>query len=370
MQFICKTADFARALGIARRGVATRSTLPVLKMVLIEATAEGLQLSGTNLEVSIRCRIKADVAKDGAICLPADLLQKVVGGMGEHKLQGKADKAMKLGLTCGSHSASLSGIAADEFPALIIGEGDEITLAASDLQYLLKGVVYAVGDDISRPVLSGAHVAFGKDCVTMEATDGYRLARVTKRLDWQQTPTDMIVPRNSLIQLLHCLSGESVRVRPHARNGRIDFLMPDVDVVSQLIEGVFPDAQQLVPDPSRYASEICVQVDEFASVCKLALAFTEKGNHLIKITIREDSLRLWAGSSEYGHYYEADVPAAVQGKTGYEVAVNPLYLLDAMDAANCEKIDMAIIDHASPIVIRPTDYPDATHIVMPMYVHK
>jgi len=251
MKVSCTQANLARGLSIVGRAVATRSTLPVLSNILLSTEESRLKLSATNLEIGITCYVPAKVEREGATTTPARLLTDFVNSLsGERVDLDLITRTQTLHIKCERSEANIKGIDAQEYPLILVPEDQNpIRIGTEELQQMIDRVAFAAATDESRPVLTGVHAELGADAFTFAAADSYRLSVSSMPLQrGPETPTSVIIPARAL-QELRRISGEetTIEVRVAPNRNQIFFHLDSVDLVSQLVEGSFPDYKQIIP---------------------------------------------------------------------------------------------------------------------------
>ncbi|MBI2861988.1 MAG: DNA polymerase III subunit beta, partial [Chloroflexi bacterium] len=252
MKLSCLQENLARSLALVSRAVPTRSTLPVVNNVLLACEASRLKLSATNLEIAITTWTGAKIEEEGAITVPARLLTEFVNSLGPDRIDmtlNPRNRALKI--SCQRYEAEIKGIDADEFPPVPKPEdGITTTVEAQALQEAIHQVVFATATDDTRPVLAGVNAIFEGDTLTLAAADGFRLAvrklPLEKPVERRQ---ECIIPARALSELARIISDDVERVEIILTPGRGQtfFSLGDVELVSRLIEGAFPNYQQIIP---------------------------------------------------------------------------------------------------------------------------
>ena len=376
MKVMCPQESLARGLGIVGRAVATRSTLPILSNILMQTDDGRLKLSATNLEIGIRCWVKADVSDAGAITVPARLLGEFVHqlppGTVTLDLNGR-NQTMRL--TADRHKAEIKGIDAADFPVLpAIDDGVRFSVGTRVFKEMIQQVVIAAATDDARPVLTGVLLVADPDAgrLTLAASDGFRLSVRESELD---APIDgrlqLIVPARALAELQRVASDDDETIDiaiPPARN-QVLFQLKDIDIVSQLIEGNPPDYEKIIPTAA--ATRAVVNTKAFLGAARIASSFARDAANVVRLALAPGdelggSVTISAQSAEVGGN-ESEIEAAVDGEP-MEVAFNARYLLDVLGVVNCEQIVLEVASPSSPGVFRPADQTPFTHIIMPMHI--
>ncbi|MBN1318317.1 MAG: DNA polymerase III subunit beta [Anaerolineales bacterium] len=374
MKLTCLQENLAKGLGIVGKAVSTRSTLPVLANVLLATDNSRLKLAATNLELAITCWIGARIEEEGAITVPARTLVDMVNVFSSEQVDMDLNlRTNTLGLTCGRSEANIKGIDASEFPMIPQADPDGIKISPDIFREMISKTAFAAATDESRPILTGVLVQFEDDRVTTAAADGFRLSvsRTTLKEPIGE-PFTLIVPANSLKELFRISSEQKDDINltiPQGR-GQVIFHMENVDLVSQLIDGVFPDYAQIIPGD--YTTRTVVNTSEMRAACRAADIIAREAAHTTRIRIMpEDNLTpghmiIAATSAETGDN-ETEIDALVEGEP-IEVAFNVKYLTDVLNVIDTPQVAVETISDASPGVIKPVGKDDFVHVIMPMHL--
>ncbi len=377
MKVSCLQENLAKGLSIVGRAVATRSTLPVLSNVMLATDGARLKLSATNLEIGIVCWIGAKVEEEGSITVPARLLTDFVNSLPPERIDMELTvRTQTLNLKCARFEANIKGIDAQEFPLIpTAGEDSKISLDPSLLRQMIDQVVFAAATDESRPILTGVLAKFQGEQLTLAAADGFRLSVRTARLSEPVSePITVIVPARALAELSR-ISGEQeqpieVTITP-ARNQAI-FHLANVDLVSQLIEGNFPDYNQIIP--KSYSTRTVVSTGDFLKAAKTANIFARDAANIVRLEIvpggelAPGRVTLTATSAEVGDNV-GEIDAVVEGEE-IEIAFNAKYLIDVLSVVDAAQVALETTTASSPGVIKPVGSEDFTHVIMPMHISR
>jgi DNA polymerase-3 subunit beta len=366
--------NLARGLGIVSRAVSPRSTLPVLANILI-ATDEGrLRLSATNLEMGITCWIPARIDTEGSTTVPArtflDLVNTLPGDQVQFTLE---PKTQNLNIRSGASNNDVKCIDAQEFPPLPVPDlAGAIQLNVADFKEMIRQVVFSASTDDARPVLMGVLMNVEKDKVIMAAADGFRLS-VRKAVLSSNAPhaVNAIIPARALSELARIAGdGEEVvsMVVPKGR-GQVVFRVKDVELVSQLIDGAFPDYQQIIP--RGYKSRTLVSTASLLKACKQAEIFAREGSNVARLDIKSANggsgeVEISATSEETGKN-ETIVEATVDG-SGVLIAFNVKFLREALEVIKTPNVALETSAPNAPGVVRPVGDEDFLHVIMPMHL--
>jgi len=374
MRVSCLQENLAKGLSVVGRAVATRSTLPVLANVMLATDNGRLKLSATDLEIGINCWIGAKVEEDGAITVPARLFIDLVNSLPPERIDMELIvRTQTLNLKCARYEANIKGIDAQEFPpipSLEEGEG-QITLEPDTFRKMIEQVVFAAATDESRPILTGVLAKFEGNQLTLAAADGFRLSVRTAELPVETEPASVIIPARALAELARISAEEetiTLVITPARR--QVLFHMPNVDLVSQLIEGNFPDYQQIIP--RSYATRTVVNTNGFLRACRTANIFARDAANIVRLQIvpggelAPGHMTIAATSAELGDNV-GEIDASVEGDE-IEIAFNVKYLMDVLSVIDTEKIALETTTPSSPGVIKPVGAEDFVHVIMPMHV--
>ncbi|MBE7468329.1 MAG: DNA polymerase III subunit beta [Anaerolineales bacterium] len=380
MQVSCLQENLAKGLSIVGRAVASRSTLPVLSNVLLATDNGQLKLAATNLEIGINCWVGAKVAQEGAITIPARLLSDFVNSLPPERIDLKLDESTQtLNLRCARFESNIKGIDAQEFPIVptAASGGDAIIrLEPSSLRAMIDQVVFAAATDESRPILTGVLVQFNDDNLIMAAADGFRLS--VKATTLKQNFGDVmevIIPARALMELGRITGDQEqpVEVIITPARKQILFHLQDIDLVSQLIEGKFPDYNQIIP--KGYATRSVMDTNSFLKAVRVSHLFARDSANIVKLEITPTGdelmngrITLVATSAELGDNV-ADVDASIEGNP-MEIAFNAKYLIDVLSIIDSPQVALETSAASSPGVLRPIGDDKFTHVIMPMHISR
>jgi len=373
----CLQENLAKGLSIVGRAVATRSTLPVLSNVMLATDGSRLKLSATNLEIGIVCWIGAKVEEDGSITVPARLLTDFVNSLPPERIDMELTvRTQTLNLKCARFEANIKGIDAQEFPLIpTAGEDSKISLDPSMLRQMIDQVAFAAATDESRPILTGVLAKFQGEQLTLAAADGFRLSVRTAHLSEPASePITVIVPARALAELSRISTEQEqpieVTITP-ARNQAL-FHMANIDLVSQLIEGNFPDYNQIIP--KSYSTRTVVSTSDFLKAAKTANIFARDAANIVRLEIvpggelAPGRITLTATSAEVGDNV-GEFDAVIEGQE-MEIAFNAKYLIDVLSVVDAAQVALETTTASSPGVIKPVGSEDFTYVIMPMHISR
>ncbi len=365
MQLICPKDILLEKLQIVLKTVATKSTLPVLSGIKFTAAGdEPVELASTNMELSLRLKLPATVEGPGSAVLPGRLLTDVIRSMPVGDIRVEVDeKEQQALITSAQVSFKLNCLPASDFPRLVdMPEDDVFQVKAEPLLATINTVARAASRDETRPVLTGILVKFGSDSVKMVATDSYRLSVRETKVDSTLTQKkEVIVPKSSMEELarLGTISGAE-KISVGAADGQILFAAGDTLLTSRLIEGQFPNYQQLLPDELKH--EVEFEKEELLEVVGRVGLMAQK-NVPLRLKFSPGELNVSAQTPQVGEAQET-LAIAFDGEET-EIGFNAEYLREGIESVDEEHIFIRIISPLRPGLIKGSG-DDFLYLVMPV----
>jgi DNA polymerase-3 subunit beta len=374
MKVSCLQENLSRGLSLVARAVATRSTLPVLGNVLLATDHGRLRLSATNLELGISCWIGAKIDEEGAITVPARTFVDLVNALPNDTVSmDLAVRTLTLNVRCAAFNNDIKCIDAQEFPPFPTVEADNgLTLNVEDLRQMISQVVLAASTDDARPVLTGVLIEMSGNTMTLAAADGFRLSVRTAQLAEKAPASKAIVPARALAELGRILSDgeETVTMTLPPNRGQVIFRSKNVELVSQLIDGTFPDYRSIIP--TSYTTRSVLSTSAFLKACKAADIFAREAAHSARLHVAPGSqlepgkVEITATAAETGSN-ETMVDATVDG-SAIDIAFNVRFLVEVLNVIDTPNVALETNNTSSPGVIKPVGREDFLHVVMPMHL--
>ena len=369
--------NLAKALNIVSRAVSSRPTQAVLGNILLQTEDDRLKVCAINLDqgISIVDRIGANVETAGAITVPARELSEIVALLPPERVDLELDpKTQTLTIKCaGRASNKLKGIEADQFPQLPEADGEPgMAFPADVFQDMINQVVFAAAKEETRPILMGILTKFDSDRISLISADGFRMALRTAEMTTSvDQAISLVIPAKTLTEVARIAPGDDnlVMFSISANRSQVLFHIGDVDIVSQIIDGKFPDVEHLIPKAA--ATSTVVTRKELTLACKNAEIVARNNNNTTRVAIKPGrnvaepgTMTVTAQASERGEN-EWTLDASIDGP-GLEIAFNVRYLLDVLAVINEDQVAIETNGAAAPGVVRPAGRKDFTYVIMPM----
>ena len=374
MRLSCEQEDLHRGLSAVARAIPARTTLPITQHVLFEALEDSILLSATDAEtIAITYSIPASVDEPGSITMPSRLLSDFVATLPHEPIKMTlAERSRQVSLSCARNTASIGGLDPDDFPPIPpVDDAASVEVDAARLRKAVNQTVFSAATDDSRPVLTGVHFAIGGNEVRLAAADGFRLSVHTMALDEEADERAVIVPARALGELGRLLSDVegSVTLTFNSAGTQVQFDLGHAKLVAQLIQGTFPNYDQLIPKETGTRTE--VSVSELTRETRIASIFARDGSGIVRLigTPAENGpgrLQINARAEEVGDN-EGEIDAIVDGDEA-KIAFNSRYLMDVLGVIDSDRAIIETSSPSSPGVLRPVGDDAFVHVVMPMFV--
>lgn len=362
MKFKINRDHFSNGLAQVLNVVGSKAAMPILSNVLIEAEKDHISLTTTNLDLGIRCRIKAEVKEGGSITLPVKRLSTIVRELPNVDVSFDTTANHQAKIASGGSNFRIMGIGAEEFPKLPDSADDKsFSLPQGELSGMLGNVSYAQSTDETRYILNGVYFSFKDGKFTLVATDGRRLALVGKEMTIPANSAGAIIlPAKTVAELLRLLGkGEKVKIAFNERRATFQIetgkdaggLIDSIFLYSKVVEGNYPNYQQVIPKETH--QRIKLERELFLHcVHRAALVTSEKSNS-VKMKLTANLLEVMASSPDFGESHES---VAVQySGPDLQVAFNPQFIMDPLRALTKDEVFFELKDEVSPGVFKTLD---------------
>jgi len=373
MKLSCLQENLNKGLGIIGRAVATRTTLPITQNVLISTDQSQLKLAATNLEIAISCWIGAKIENEGSITVPARVFTEFVSSLPSDVISLNL-KHHTLELKCGRYEARINGLDAADFPPIPqVGDGFKTKMQAEELKQAISQVAFAAATEESRPVLTGVQSEFESSKLTLAAADGFRLAvHRSNLIEPVKEKVAMIIPAKAYQELNRLMTepDQEIEITQNTQKSQVLFKLKNIEMVSQLIQGTFPNYSQLIPQS--YGTKARMDVAEFQRAIKMASIFARDGSGIARViinpgaTVEAGKITISARADEIGDN-TGEIDALVDGEAA-KIAFNARYLADVLSVIKQAQVSLEVTTPSNPGVIRPVGVDNYDHVVMPMFV--
>lgn len=362
MKITCIKTDLVSSISNVSRAVSTKASIPALEGVLLKAYDGKLNISGYNLEIGITTDMEATVIHEGEIVLSARLFLEIVRKLPEEIVTIETDDRLVTYITCGQVDYQIVGMSSVEYPDLPSFEKtDGIVMEAKVIKDMIRRTVYAVGDNMAKPIYTGSLFEINGGMLTIVAIDGYRMAIRRENVD-SQSETSFVVPGKTQLEVLKLLTEEDENVEIIIGQRHITFKIRSYSVISRLIEGNFLDYKSTIPTDEKTMLVINTR-KMIDSVERMSLLNNERVQSPVRCKFNNNEIRLSCASSvgrANDVIYNDIIGEAV------EIGFNNRYMLDALKNTDTDEVKIVLNGPVSPIVIKPIQGDSFLSIVVPM----
>lgn len=365
MRFECPRDLFYQNLQVVGKAVPSKSTLPILTGILLEAKGDKLRLVATDLELGIESFIPVQVHEEGSVVLEAKYLMEIIRKLPSQGLTiGVNPGKNSVEIKSGRSRFAINPMPAEDYPSLPETREDGYWLMPQNLlKKMIKETSFSVSLDETRPFLTGVLWDVQADQISLVATDTSRLAYSHQNLNTDLSQQKVIVPTKCLTEVSRVLdnSGEEP-VQVLLSGNHILFKTGATRFISRLIDGQFPNYQQVIP--SGFSTEIEIERSAFLSAAERASLLAKEGTSVVKFSIEEDKLALSANVPDVGETYD-EVPVTSSGGS-LEIAFNARYVIEVLRIMEAETVKLKLTGKHSPAVITPAESDDYIYVIMPV----
>lgn len=349
MNFKITRSQFLEGLKTVQNIVPSKGALQIIQNILLEAKEKSLYLTTTDLDISIRCVVDCEVVNEGATTLPAKLLLNTIAKAPEGVIEVDVDAQDRAVIKAGSSTSKLSGMSVVDYPALPHdSDSFEYVLPQITLREMLRKTAYAASQDDTRKTLKGVLTSFKGGKLTMVATDGRRLALVEHEIELPaEAEKDVILPSKVVNELQRSLSTDG-DVRITIEKTQIAFKMGQTKVYSKLLDEVYPNYRQVIPESC--SERISVDRQLLLSALDRASVMTVEESNSIRLTFESNQLIVSSRAAEVGEVRDI-VPIKYDGAK-IEIVFNPSYVMDPLKAIDEDEITMELNDGTKPALIK------------------
>ena len=366
--------NLAKGLSLVSRVVASKAQLPVLSNVLLSIDKGKLRLSATNLETGMNLWLGGKTEGEGKLTVPAKIFNEVVGSLPQETVVLEKE-GEGLRISCGKFKSKINGIAAEEFPLMpSLRDGKTIKETFSlDREAVEKGlgqVAMAAATDESRPIFTGVKMELDEKKLRLAATDGYRLSvKTVTNLKGLKKQKSLVVPARALMELVRAITAtetEAKEVVLAATEEERQLIMAygDVEVVTRILEGEFPDFDKIIP--TSHTTAIVLDAEELLQAVRAAAVFAKDSANIVRFKVSDKGLLISANAPQVGEN-EVELSGKKTGEDA-EIAFNSRYLLEMLNVIEVKELRLEMSGPLSPGVFKPKEDNGLIHIIMPVRV--
>jgi len=361
--------NLEKAVSITSRFASTRAQLPILGNILLSTQKSKIYVSSTNLEISASVQVGAKIEEEGEISVPAKVISELIANLPKETVELTAEKE-QLKVSVSGFSSTILGMNSADFPKIpnTINKEKSISFSQEELIKALGQVLFATSTDETRPILTGVLFLFGKNSLSLVATDGFRLSKKTLVLkSGKGGGNNVVIPKGVLSELTRTMSEDGeILFGVQDKEKQVIFGTGNVILTSRLLEGEYPDFEKIIP--KRSSIKVLIDKEEFARAVKLASIFARESANIVKIKVLKDSINVSAESSAAGSQ-ETKVDAKVESnEKTFEIAFNYRFVEEFLHSVGGEEVKMEFSTVSAPGVFTDTSDSSYLHLIMPVKV--
>jgi len=368
MKFICTQENLHKGLQIVSHVSGRNAALPILNNVLLKVKDNLIILSATNLEIGISAVIRGKVEEQGEFTIQAKLFTDFISFLPHENVEVEL-KDESFHISCGSQQTVIKGVGASEFPLIpeIVRE-KPFVIKTNDLRSGLAQTMFSVMVDEARPEISGVLFDFNNNFLTVAGTDSYRLAekKIALKASGATEEKKAIIPLRTLQELYRILSDNDAveEVAIYLDDNQILFKYGETEIISRLVEGQYPDYQQIIPTNQK--TKALVKTSEFTRIVKAASLFCKPGINDIKLTFvsAQGELIVSSINNAIGENL-AKIEAKINGEDN-EAVFNYRYLLDGLNNIGADEISLELVSESAPGILKKAGDDSYLYIIMPI----
>ncbi|MEW5768064.1 MAG: DNA polymerase III subunit beta [bacterium] len=340
-----------------------KSNLPILSNVLMEVFDDKLKMTASDLEINLKCELKANVLEPGSMALSAKMLSDIIREMPPGEITFKTEEeGNKINISNNSVSFYLCGQLGEDFPQFPqLTDSKSFFLPASILKEMIKKTIFAVSKDELRPILKGVFLSLSGNKIEMAATDGHRLSVIKQDIDIDfETPISVIIPTRAVEELSKIMEEEeSVRIDITERE--VGFTSGNIVLISRLIEGDFPNYRSFIPN--EYRTKVKINRSDFLDACRRISLLSSA---IIKFSISEGKIIINSATSEIGEARQ-ELHIDIEGEE-IEIGFKPIYVIDGVKNMRGDEIYLTLVSQDKSGVISSPQEEGYIYLVMPMRI--
>ncbi|KAB3532223.1 DNA polymerase III subunit beta [Alkaliphilus serpentinus] len=363
MHFSCPQRTLLNSINIVQKSVSTRTTLPILKGIYIEAQEHHLKLVATDLEVGIENLLDAEIISEGAFVIDAKLFGEIIRKLPDDDVEIKLIDSNQVFIKCQSAEFNVLCHNAEDFPELpSIDDKSNFSISNELFRNMIRQTVFATSQDESRPILTGVLMEIDEDSFNMVALDGYRLALRKGKIK-SELNRKVVIPSRTLTELSRIISNDDEEdVEICLSENHAQFRFSNTKIISRLLEGEFINYKQIIP--KEYKSRVKINTKSLLNSIERASLLAKEGkNNLVKFIVSDENMVI-TSNSELGKVHE-EIIITLEGEE-IEIAFNSKYFMDALKVFDEEEIYLNFTTNISPVIFKPVSNDHYTYLVLPI----
>lgn len=363
MKLICSKENLLEGINIVQKAVSTKTTLPILEGILIEAD-DKIKMTGNDLEIGIECYVEADVKTSGSVVLNSRMFGDIVRRLPDSEVLLEVKEHNAVTIECENSLFEIKGIAPEGFPSLpSIQKENGIKMSQKVIKDMIKQTIFAVSTDENRPILTGSLFEYKAGKLTIVSIDGYRLALRTIKPNSELEDRSLVIPGKTLNEISKIMQPVDEELTIYAAGNQILFDMGNCIMVSRLLEGEYLNYMGIIP--KEHETKVTVNTKELLACFERAsLVITnDDRRYPVKLDI-SDELLVITSNTEIGNVRE-EIRVEMEGKK-LEISFNPRYFIDSLRVIENESINICFTTSIGPCIIKPLQGDDFAYLILPI----
>ncbi|PCF89388.1 DNA polymerase III subunit beta [Staphylococcus intermedius] len=373
MEFSIQRDYFITQLNDTLKAISPRATLPILTGIKIDATNEGIVLTGSDSEISIEITIPnqvdgqdiINVVEPGSVVLPGRFFVDIIKKLPGKEVKLSTNEQFQTLITSAHSEFNLSGLDPDQYPLLPqVSSDDALQLPVKVLKNIIAQTNFAVSTSETRPVLTGVNWLIQQNELICTATDSHRLAVRKLKLEEEIEDKNVIIPGKALAELNKIMTDSEEHIDIFFASNQVLFRVGHVNFISRLLEGHYPDTSRLFPE--NYEIKLGLDNSDFYhAIDRASLLAREGGNNVIKLSTGDTQIELSSTSPEIGTVKEEVTANDVEGGN-LKISFNSKYMMDALKAIDNEEVEVEFFGTMKPFILKPKDDDTVTQLILPI----
>lgn len=364
MKIICSREQLLEGINIVQKAVSTKTTLPILEGILLEAQEE-FKMTGNDLELGIECFINADIIQKGSIVLNSKMFGDIVRRLPESEVLIEVNENNSVVIECDNSHFELRGMPSDSFPALPSIESENtLKVSQKAVREMIRQTLFAVSTDENRPILTGSLIQCVGNEITFVSIDGFRMA-IRKSINNEGfSEFSVVVPGKTLNEIVKILQPVDEEITIFSSQNQILFKIGNCRVVSRLLEGEYLNYKSIIP--KEYETSVRLKTEDLlSSLERASLVTADEKKYPVKFNISDDKIII-TSNTEVGSVRE-ELRVEVNG-SNMDVGFNPRYFIEALKVIEDEVVDVFFNSSIGPCTIRPLEGEGFAYMILPVRI--